>query len=528
MGTPQSPMAADASGLPPITVDVQGWLTKRGALKKSWKMRFHCLDIGAQKLRYYKKDPSAQKKPPLPIATVNLRVYEFVFLCAEATHNKKHEFAIASTGLRTFYMAAKSAEERDMWVDAFKRTGMTLIVETEKLPPAMEKSGYLLKLGEFHRTWRRRFMVLSNFSITYHESQEDAECGHQSGQFLLSEYESIDLVPESEHGQKFEFSISAPFRRSYYIAATSEQELMSWVEAITRSARLNRSVEIDRLMKREFLAVSTDTEGTYQCIATKDDVPPTVVLPPDATISYRVHVVGGDQRFLLRLSPDLVSFISRSTVKSFPYSQVYSYKFAIEDNLPVATFHPRIPNSRKCKVYKIVVENERILAHLRGRFEGMVQLVIEAAKMYEAVIAPHTSRNADEVSVEIGDNVTVVKESGADMLLVRKTGGVTGLLPKSCIAPRAAPTAEDKKQRRLSKVPVRSSAAVDEVLGADKVSAKAEAPAPAAETAETPTPGPSANKGADGADPSSSDLDSSTSSYSSSSKASSSSASSSD
>lgn len=57
-------------------VDVQGWLTKRGALKKSWKQRFFTLDCTSQKLKYFKKDPSQLKKVPLPIATVNLRVYE--------------------------------------------------------------------------------------------------------------------------------------------------------------------------------------------------------------------------------------------------------------------------------------------------------------------------------------------------------------------------------------------------------------------------------------------------------------------
>ncbi|KNC50854.1 uncharacterized protein AMSG_06758 [Thecamonas trahens ATCC 50062] len=509
------------------TVSHSGWLTKRGALKKSWKRRYFVLDAEKQRMSYFKKDPSAKKKTKLPIAIIPLHVYTYVAPVDESVHQKDHEFQISGAGLRTFFMAADSEEEKDAWMNVFQGMGMKLVPAGEEPPSGVYHAGWLYKMGEFHRTWRRRYFVLDGAAVSYHESVDDAQVGRRNGSFTLKDYETLDLVDEGEHGKPFEFCVTGPGRRTYYMAATTETDLLDWIDAFLKVARLEKTERLQAFVDRNGYRVTGPNEtGGYAVVAAAETPAKVIDIPPSAPVSYVVKVINGHQSFHLTISTEQVSFVSRSNVKNFPFTQIYSYDFQMTDGVPVITLHPRVPGTRKCKVYKIVPENEAILHHVKARFEAMIQLVIESRKLFVTVKKAFVPVSEKDVAVDVGEEVTIVKTVKSGDLLIRKKDGTAGTIPVDCVDMPKAARLKAKKGRRQSKVPVAAAGGIGDLVADSGLPANADvnaadaadaqsnsAAAPSASASSTTAPDTSA---AASSSSSSSSLDSS-GSYSSSS-----------
>ncbi|NXX97912.1 PKHA2 protein, partial [Centropus bengalensis] len=98
-------------------------------------------------------------------------------------------------------------------------------------PPAL-KSGYCVKQGNVRKSWKRRFFVLDEFSISYYKCEQDKEplrsillkdicktheCLVKSGDLLMRD-NLFEIVTTS---------------RTFYIQADSPEDMHSWIRVIS-------------------------------------------------------------------------------------------------------------------------------------------------------------------------------------------------------------------------------------------------------------------------------------------------------
>ncbi|NWZ92232.1 PKHA2 protein, partial [Nesospiza acunhae] len=102
--------------------------------------------------------------------------------------------------------------------------------------PAPLKSGFCVKQGNVRKSWKRRYFVLDEFSISYYKCEQDKEplrsillkdvcktheCLVKSGDLLMRD-------------NLFEIITSS---RTFYIQADSPEEMHSWIRAITSAVQ---------------------------------------------------------------------------------------------------------------------------------------------------------------------------------------------------------------------------------------------------------------------------------------------------
>ncbi|KAM9516409.1 pleckstrin homology domain-containing family A member 2 isoform 1-T3 [Guaruba guarouba] len=98
-------------------------------------------------------------------------------------------------------------------------------------PPPL-KSGYCVKQGNVRKSWKRRYFVLDEFSISYYKCEQDKdplrsillkdvckahECLVKSGDLLMRD-NLFEIITTS---------------RTFYIQADSPEDMHSWIQAIT-------------------------------------------------------------------------------------------------------------------------------------------------------------------------------------------------------------------------------------------------------------------------------------------------------
>ncbi|XP_063787677.1 pleckstrin homology domain-containing family A member 2 isoform X2 [Pseudophryne corroboree] len=111
----------------------------------------------------------------------------------------------------------------------------------KQLPfPSVLKSGYCVKQGNMRKNWKRRYFVLSAFSINYYKCEKDREplrCIHLRD--ILKTHECLvksgDLLMRDN---LFEI-ITGP--RTFYIQADSPREMDSWIKAINAAVQTFRT-----------------------------------------------------------------------------------------------------------------------------------------------------------------------------------------------------------------------------------------------------------------------------------------------
>lgn len=90
-----------------IKVIKEGYLTKKGAVVKSWKRRYFKLDL--LKLAYYDKPADSD-----PIRVINCS--DIVTATKSFGSDREHLFEVVTDG-RTFYMQGDTAEEMNSWIE---------------------------------------------------------------------------------------------------------------------------------------------------------------------------------------------------------------------------------------------------------------------------------------------------------------------------------------------------------------------------------------------------------------------------
>jgi len=172
----------------------------------------------------------------MPNGAVMLLKYD---VAGAAEVNKRYAFKLIKGGARTYYFATNSEEEKKRWMkylnDATKvaRSDQTSIPECSLKNvsiPALSITepdchGNLLKQGNSHKSWHKRYCVLKFGCLFYYESMSDTVA---IGVFKLHDY-TFNASNNIKNG----IEALPPVRkmRTYYFAADTDTELRRWINS---------------------------------------------------------------------------------------------------------------------------------------------------------------------------------------------------------------------------------------------------------------------------------------------------------
>lgn len=153
--------------------------------------------------------------------------------CISPTKSVKRDVSIESV-LSDDYAIPPDAVSSDTIsiVSVEPQTIKTTITQVSPKKESLEKSGYLTKLGGKFKTWRRRWFVLKNGTLSYYKTQNDVGRKPQ-GQIVLDE---VCRVNRAEGAATFEISTG---KRTYYLTADSINTMEEWVKVLQNVLRRN-------------------------------------------------------------------------------------------------------------------------------------------------------------------------------------------------------------------------------------------------------------------------------------------------
>ncbi|XP_044747899.1 uncharacterized protein CG43867 isoform X7 [Coccinella septempunctata] len=108
----------------------------------------------------------------------------------------------------------------------------TSYLDSPKRLESLEKSGSLAKLGGKLKTWRKRWFVLKNGTLTYYKGQNDTNRKPQ-GQIILDD---ICKITRAEGSNTFEIDTG---KKTYYLTADSLTAMEDWVRVLQNVQRRN-------------------------------------------------------------------------------------------------------------------------------------------------------------------------------------------------------------------------------------------------------------------------------------------------
>eukprot|EP00096_Caligus_rogercresseyi_P011374 TRINITY_DN4455_c0_g1_i1.p1 TRINITY_DN4455_c0_g1~~TRINITY_DN4455_c0_g1_i1.p1 ORF type:complete len:1004 (+),score=284.70 TRINITY_DN4455_c0_g1_i1:240-3014(+) len=108
----------------------------------------------------------------------------------------------------------------------------TLERDSPRKEKSLEKTGYLTKLGGKIKSWKRRYFVLKNGTLSYWKSQHDT---HRKPQGLISLDESC-RVSRTQGSNTFEIATGS---KTYYLTADSQPIMEDWVRVLQNVVQRN-------------------------------------------------------------------------------------------------------------------------------------------------------------------------------------------------------------------------------------------------------------------------------------------------
>ncbi|CAG7817751.1 unnamed protein product, partial [Allacma fusca] len=110
---------------------------------------------------------------------------------------------------------------------------VTNSVESSPRKESLEKSGYLTKLGGKFKTWRKRWFVLKNGSLTYWKSLQDVNRRSAGREIVLDE--NCRII-KGDGAATFEIATG---KKTYYLTADSIATVDEWVRILQNVVRRN-------------------------------------------------------------------------------------------------------------------------------------------------------------------------------------------------------------------------------------------------------------------------------------------------
>ncbi|XP_054721007.1 uncharacterized protein CG43867-like [Uloborus diversus] len=150
--------------------------------------------------------------------------------CTSPTKSVKRDTS-ADSVLSDDYAIPPDAYTDTYSMNSIEQPRMSIISENTRRDN-FEKCGYLTKLGGKLKTWRRRWFVLKNGTLSYYKTQNDVGRKPQ-GQILLDD---VSRVNRAEGASTFEVATS---KRTYYLTADSNSTMEEWIKVLQNVIRRN-------------------------------------------------------------------------------------------------------------------------------------------------------------------------------------------------------------------------------------------------------------------------------------------------
>lgn len=140
----------------------------------------------------------------------------------------------------TSFIQRKPPGENVSLDNKFSKSSKTFMEEPRKNPQLGQETvgvreGFLTKMGEVHKNWKRRYFKLTETSLEYYSPTQIYgffSNANPLGTIALKGC-FINRVSEEQIGKKFCFSIDPPtLTRTYFIYADTEVEMENWIYSI--------------------------------------------------------------------------------------------------------------------------------------------------------------------------------------------------------------------------------------------------------------------------------------------------------
>jgi hypothetical protein len=125
-------------------------------------------------------------------------------------------------------------------------------------PPRRLKCGFLTKQGDMVKSWRRRYFVLTDWTLQYFQSKESRS---PKGVINLDDVGEVKVLHDPtprDHGFVLSvFSVSKMRKRNFFLCAEDNVDLCAWVEAVqstvVRNARYcgRLSLEVSVIVQKD-------------------------------------------------------------------------------------------------------------------------------------------------------------------------------------------------------------------------------------------------------------------------------------
>lgn len=120
----------------------------------------------------------------------------------------------------------------------------------------VDKEGYLSKKGDINKGFQRRWFVLKGNLLFYFEKKQDKE---PLGVIVL---EACSVQASSQAKYSFEISFDGQGTRTYILVADCDEDMQSWLKAISHSSYEYLRSIVDELQRRvDVLTSSSKREG---------------------------------------------------------------------------------------------------------------------------------------------------------------------------------------------------------------------------------------------------------------------------
>ena len=222
----------------------EGWLCKIGGSVKTWKTRF--FRLYSEQLFYYESETASQAKGSIALTGSRLSLY-----AADIFPSQPFCFGVTPQASgRHYILSASTAGDRLQWVCAMK----PLCCRQLRASELSLKEGYLTKQGGTIKTWKRRWVVLTEAALIYYKDVKDvgreaARGGGDDGCGRLDLAGGLDA--ECEKGGKdgewvFTVKPAVGNGRVFRFASQTEADRESWVRVLRqiRERQANQQMNI--------------------------------------------------------------------------------------------------------------------------------------------------------------------------------------------------------------------------------------------------------------------------------------------
>ncbi|KAJ6233230.1 sesquipedalian [Anaeramoeba flamelloides] len=109
----------------------------------------------------------------------------------------------------------------------------------EKKPPKIPKplTGYLVKQGGSHKSWKRRFFVLSDLEVYYYKKEPQKEKGSDPLGVISLFGSRVSEITRRQIKKDNAFSIFHPISRDYFCVCKNEEERVKWLHSLNKTIK---------------------------------------------------------------------------------------------------------------------------------------------------------------------------------------------------------------------------------------------------------------------------------------------------